>query len=289
MKGKIILCSLLIGAFVLVSFSATTAAAKKIKMTLTKNEMVKIGSNIEIPEGVTVDTATAIFGSVFVAGEAREDVVSIGGNIYLKPTAKVGKDAVAIGGGIIKEEGAKVVGNITEVAMPSFVKALAVPPYIGTAAIVGLSILSLLIFIGFLALACLIAALFPTNIGYVAAAVEKHPWKMLGWGIIGMILVPLITLLLAISLIGIPFIPLYIILVGIALLVGYIALVQIIGKAILKAFKVYNKPMILEVLLGAVVIELICLIPILGWAIKILIATLGLGGVLITRLATKRA
>lgn len=285
---KIFLCFSLIVIFASTALSAASFAAKKVKVILAKNEIVKIGNDIDVPFGITVDTATAIFGSINVSGEVKDAVVSIGGTVTLQPTAKVGKDVVAVGGKVIKEEGAKVGGNITEVGSPALFKGVAVPEAVGSAVIVGWSLLNFLMFVGLLALICLIVVLFPQNVGYVAAAAEKNPWKILGLGILGLILVPVIVVVLAISLIGIPLLPVYLIGVVIALLMGYVALLQIVGKAILKAVKIHSKPMLTEVFLGAVIIGLIGMVPILGLIVNLILCVIGLGGVLVTKFATKR-
>ena len=54
----------------------------------TKNNLVKISSDIIVPHGTTVKSAFALNGNVNVSGIVQEDVVSFGGNIFLDKNSK---------------------------------------------------------------------------------------------------------------------------------------------------------------------------------------------------------
>jgi hypothetical protein len=71
------------------------------------------------------------------------------------------------------------------------------------------------------------------------------------------------------------------------MIVGYIAVSQLIGKKLTRAFRKPNQPMIVEVVWGLVILFLIDLIPVLGGIIKCLVVTFGFGSAIVTRLGQK--
>ncbi|MDM7916395.1 MAG: hypothetical protein ACE15D_06630 [Candidatus Eisenbacteria bacterium] len=85
------------------------------------NAIVRMGENISIEEGETIDgDVVVIGGTVTVAGHVKGDVVCVGGSLVLKPTAVVEKDAVSVGGMMEKQEGAIVRGqNVSVGGLPS--------------------------------------------------------------------------------------------------------------------------------------------------------------------------
>ncbi|MDD5170784.1 MAG: hypothetical protein PHN75_18350, partial [Syntrophales bacterium] len=107
------------------------------------------------------------------------------------------------------------------------------------------------------------------------------------WGILGLIVVVPLAILLTISVIGIVLIPLEIILVVCASLLGLIAVSRLIGeKAYLLFFRRSDQHMIRQTFWGLVIIWLIGWIPVIGWMIKVIAITVGLGAVIYTRFGT---
>ena len=261
------------------SFAAATDA-------LNAPQIVKIGSNTLLSKGALAESVIAIGGSTTIAGEVINDVVSVGGSVILKPTARVHGNAVSIGGVVKREPGSKVAGNTTEVNMPQNLGMM-----VNTGAQMGPQVMffatalaSLLAFLGVLALGVIVSALFPKRIGWTSVAIERHAWQSLGWGLVWWVLLLPVTLLMIVSVIGIPIVLILWLLYGLAVVLGYISITQLIGKKILVAFKRYNQPIVTEVIWGVVLMALINLIPILGQLITAVICTMGLGAAWMSRL-----
>ena len=83
------------------------------------------------------------------------------------------------------------------------------------------------------------------------------------YGLLGIILVVPLAIMLAISIIGIALIPLEILAVFLAALIGYLAVAIIIGRRVLRALKKDNPAIILSAILGILILWFIGLIPII--------------------------
>lgn len=265
-------------ALVLLLVSPCFAALKGLESTKEEG-IVKVGDNIVVPEGAEIKAAVAVGGNVEVLGTVKEDVVAVGGNVVLQKSAVVGGNAVSVGGKVEKMAGASVKGEITEIKFP----AAMITKGFGW----GLAILSILSFIAFVVLAIILVALFSKQLGINSYYVEKLPGQALLWGLLIAILAPLIIVLLVLSVVGIVFVPLCLLLLWAAGVFGYVAVSQLIGKKVLKALRIYNRPMIWEMVVGLTLLCLIGFLPVLGWIAKGLAALMGLGAVLATRFGTE--
>ena len=280
MFKKISVWSLIIGILLFSSSSAFAAEESK-------HSIVKFGESIEVPSGTEVDSAVAIGGSVTVYGNVREDVVAIGGSVYLKNQAMVGGDAVSIGGAVEKSPRAIVKGEVTELSFGEF------GPMVGSIAkegiLPGIALFSLLSFLGFLVLVIILVALFPNQLEAVSAAVEGNLLKTFLFGLLVVLIFLPMIILLAITIFGIPLIPIWVIVVAAAGLFGYIGAAHLLGRKILKAFKLNVKTMMVEALTGVIVLALVGFVPFAGFIIKLIASCLGLGGVVLTRFGTQKA
>jgi hypothetical protein len=115
----------------------------------------------------------------------------------------------------------------------------------------------------------------------VASNIKNEPIMMFLWGIFGIILIVPLAVMLAISIIGIALIPLEILAVFLATLIGYIAVAIFIGKKLLTALNKDNPAVILSAILGVLILWLIGLIPIFGGIVKAIAVIIGFGAVII--------
>jgi hypothetical protein len=247
--------------------------------------MVKVGESVTVPEGISVKSVVVVGGSATVYGEVKEDVVAVGGSIILKDTALVGGDVVAIGGKVLKEAGTIARGEIVEMSLGSMAPAFAfVSKGVGLREVALFSFLS---FLGFLALVVLLVAFFTPQLGRISGSVEQNPVKnfLVGFLIVALILP--ITLLLVVSLVGIIFIPFWLLLLGVALIFGFVAASHLIGKKVLNLARLSGKPMMVEALVGVVLLGLVAFFPLIGPLVKIIASLSGLGAVYWTRFGTR--
>jgi hypothetical protein len=240
-------------------FSVSSVSSAMVRgLDASSQELVKVGEDAVVPADAVVKSAVSIGGSVTVIGQVKEDVVAVGGPVYLKKNAEVGGDVVSVGAKVVKEPGAVIK-----------------------------AIISLLTFIGFIILTILVVALFTPQLGLVSANIEQKTLRSFLLGLLIAILFVPIVIALAVSIIGIILIPVWGVLVAVAAFFGYFAVGHLIGKKTLHAFKVQGKSMMIETLIGIIILSLISLVPIGGHIIKLIAVLCGLGGVYETRFGTR--
>ena len=268
MKPKLLLISAIIS---LTLFPITDARAK---------EIVKFGSDAVVDESMTVKEVVVFGANITVNGTVQKDVVAIGGNIFLGPTAKVGKEVVSIGGVIHKEPGAQIGDNEVELNIPGLSSLIG---FSTTTNWVGWALaFKIFAFIGFLALALLVVAVIPRPFGLISIAVQQYTLKTILLGTLGLLVLVPLAVFLAITIIGLPLVALEVFVVGVAFLVGYIAIAQLIGDKIAVLLKRPALNALWVTLLGLLTLWLVGWVPIIGSLVKAAAIFLGFGGVLAT-------
>ena len=135
-------------------------------------------------------------------------------------------------------------------------------------------------------LAVLAAALVPEHLGTVVKALERSFASMFLWGILGAFLAGLVLVLLAITIVGIILIPLAVVFITLAWIVGYIASAIFIGKNVMTLFKRSSPPFV-DAVLGIALLFLAGFLPLVGpFVIKPIFLFAGFGAVVTTRFGT---
>lgn len=288
------------------------------KGNVSKANLFRIGNDIHIKEGEVVNTIFSIGGKVIIDGEVRgrvivmgklisvggkvdKDIVSIGNNIVLKEGSIVGGDVISIGGRVFRWAGAEVKGKIKEINRFGFNRKsnqdfenlpFDSPRFFYWRNFYPLQIyfegnfklfklITLLIVVG------LAVALFSKQIRNIATFVSKEPGESLLFGILGIILIIPLTIILGLSIIGIPLTFLLIILVIVASLLGVVSIYFLIGQRFLTTFNFKNPTSLWGVFIGLIILELIRTIPHLGGIIMLTVYLFGFGAVIKTRFGSK--
>jgi hypothetical protein len=226
----------------------------------------------------------AINGQITVSGTVEGNVIAINKSIVLTRKAVVKGNVLTIGGVIVRGKGAEVQGTITAINSSNISDAI-------TTVLSGewegwswvFAIISLTIFFSILIIAVLIVILIPKPVRVIAASIQEETVKITLWGLLGMVLVVPLAILLTISVIGIVLIPLEMILIVSAGLLGFIAMSQILGQKLYALFRRPPQHIIRETFWGLVTLWLIGWIPYIGWMVKVLALMMGLGAVIYTR------
>ncbi|MCX5841017.1 MAG: polymer-forming cytoskeletal protein [Deltaproteobacteria bacterium] len=250
--------------------------------------VVKINDDVTIEENVKVRNVFVLRGQITINGAVEQNVVAIGGSIVLTRTAVVNGDVIALGGIIVMGKGADVHGTLTEINSSNISAAISdllSDDWEGWSWL--FAIFSVVVFFAILILALLIVALIPKPIQVIAETIKKNTFKVSLTGLLGLLLIVPIAVLLTISVIGIVLIPLEMILVVSAALLGFIAVSQLVGRRVLMLIKRTGGGVIRQTFWGLITLWLIGWIPYVGWMIKVLAVVLGLGGVIMTRFGTK--
>lgn len=261
-----------------VLFHAATAQAANI---------VRIGEDMEVHEGLVLDDVVVIGGDLTVNGVIRGDTVVIGGNLNVGQYAKVLGDTVVLFGRLSKAPGAEVAKNVVEVRLDKGFAAV----FVGLFSIIGLWTLGLFgiaMVLGFIVLLPLVAIIFTDHVGQASYYVQTHPWRSCYYGfIVALLLVP-VNLFMAITVIGLPLIPLVVIIFCAAMIFGYTAMCQLVGLKFFKAIKKGGQPMVLEVIVGLLILWVVAMIPFIGWLVKLFIWLAGLGATVATKFGHSR-
>lgn len=245
------------------------------------SSMITIGSDIVVKEGVEVNKAISIGGNVKVYGHVRRDAVSVGGSVYLGQDAAVEGNVVSIGGTVEREPGSRVGGEVTIVDATGLKSWLSWLPKQGIAGIKEIwENIGWPSSLGFFLVALIIVAAMPSGIGFISFQIENNTARTILWGIFGSGLIFPIGFFLFISIAGIFIIPVLIILLCCALILGYIAVAQLIGKRITIIVNKPGRHILVETIIGFAALFAIGLIPIAGWFIKSIALFLGFGGVM---------
>ncbi|MBM3321548.1 MAG: hypothetical protein FJY73_12820 [Candidatus Eisenbacteria bacterium] len=203
-------------------------------------DLVRVGQSHTIDASTMVSgDAVVIGGNLDVHGKVGGDAVVVGGILHLYPDAFVGGEAVAVGGRLIKDEGAFVGGQ--EVSIGTGIEQLLpwswykreVSPWtsagkrlIDAIARMAFGFLAILIFVD----------LFGERTGRIAARAEGDSFRSGLIGLLGLILLPITILVLVLSCIGILLLPVLGVVVGVAMLWGFVATSFVVGRTLGRRF-----------------------------------------------------
>lgn len=247
----------------------------------------RIGQDVTIDESTRVHHVITIKGQITVSGHVDGNIVSVGGSVVLTNKARVEGDVVCIGGAIVTGRGADVQGNMLEIntgKISDVITEILSEEWEGWSWL--WAIFSLLIFFLILIIALILTILVPGHLGVVAQAIEKDTLRVTLWGLLALILIVPLAALLTVSVVGIVLIPLEIILVVVASLMGFIATCEIAGKWLFKVLKKKAHSMFQKTFWGLILIWLVGWLPAIGWMVKVLAVMIGMGAVIFTRFGT---
>lgn len=213
---------------------------------------------------------------------ANEAFVVADREFLLGPQASVSGNLKYTGNNeVVLEPGATVAGNISfqkstqDESYPRFFGARTIlssyQQVKPLAELLGFFVSSL---VGFILL-----GLFPRGFEKVTMAIENRPYASLGWGIIVMLMVPLLAALFALTIVGIP----------VALILVLVAYVVWVAAQYLTAFFVGRKILLPKfgerrgwaLVLGLFLIYLLGLIPVMGTVVKVVFVLFALGALVL--------
>ncbi|HQA61255.1 MAG: polymer-forming cytoskeletal protein [Tepidanaerobacteraceae bacterium] len=252
----------------------------------------QIGGDIIIDSHETIkgDVVT-VLGDITVDGKVSGDVVAILGNVRVN--GEVTGDVTSVGGTIIRGETSKIYGKSTEIGV-SGIKGLVngikrpgihLDPGI-FARNIRYSFFKVVRFLGLLAVGILVIILFPNAVKNASNLVEEEIGKKLLIGLAIFLLIPVAVILLFITLIGIPLIPIFLILLYAAGFFGYLCISIYIGRKLNE--RIIKKPeVLLEFVLGALILWLVQLVPFIGSLTSLAALIISLGIAADTRFGSK--
>ena len=250
-----------------------TAAATDVQWEKTRR-VLKVVNDYELAAGEVLTSLIMIAGDARLAGSVTENVVVLGGNVELAPSAEVNGTLHIIGG--------SVTGNIEKVKnfqvsnrwqmIPAAVKLVMHPWTLWKISKETDLRLMIVKFVLFVFMYLLVVAIFPRPINAVSELLTHRLVGSILFSALMLVVIPLILALLALSIIGVPFM-----LLGLSLLLP----LAICGKAAIfftlggTLFSGRLKP--LAVIFGYLLYFMATALPYVDWITFLVVNTLGIG------------
>jgi hypothetical protein len=231
-------------------------------------DVVALRGNVRMGPGSSARQVTAVLGSVELEPGAtvEREVVAVGGNVHVSSGAHVGNDAVSVGGEVSIDQGGIVDGQEVSVSVPglgSLIGLASPSPGAGKGMAFGWRILQALAkFVVFFLLALLLRAVAPARLDRVTASLTRAPVRDVLVGLLGTIAMPVLTVLLVVTIVGILLVPVQLIAILLAAILGYTALALLIGRAIPLEGK--KGDAIIQLAIGTGIVVLVSEIPVVG-------------------------
>ncbi len=222
--------------------------------------------------GVVHGDVVVLDGPVGVSGQVSGSVVALSGPVTLAATAQVGRDVLG-GDAVTVRPGAKVEGSVRQhvrFTLRGWLPALA---WLLTWLAVTVSTLLLGLFVLFLA---------PRGADQVALATPSAPWACIGWGFGALALLPVLSVALLPTVLGLPLGLAVLLALALVLMLAYTLAAYAVGRALVKP----PRARVLAFVAGWSILRLIGLVPVVSGITFGVGAAVGLGAITV---ATWRA
>ena len=235
------------------------------------NDAVSIGGTLDI-NGVIDGDAVSIGGKVNINGEIEGDLVLIGSYGEIDSLAVVKGEFVNIGSNLDIHKNACFKGAKTNISLGPInrlIRLTHIPymskthkiPFIGTKITTGIAKFVILYL-----LSLAIILIFKGS-GKVEETTIKNPFRTFLAGLLVEILIIPAIIVLLISIIGIPLVPFFILLLFIGVFFGTAVIIFMTGKYVCNKFDKHNMHPSLTILIGLLVLSIIPLMNFIGvWA-----------------------
>jgi hypothetical protein len=291
-----------------------------------RNDIALFGEDLTVEEGATVKGNIALFGgNAIISGTVDGDIVLFGGNLTATSTAVVDGDCAILGGSLTDDTdegtncttasfGANFAPVFSEFAS-QFDFAPPTPPEVpqipdveyrrpsaasqffgGVAETAGQTLVMALLAFG-------VASLLPSHLTQVEAAARRKPMTSGAIGILTAVAFPVLLALLAITsailvlvcigILGFPIIFLLAVGFAAAMILGWITMGDLVGRWLAERMNLQNRSLPVTAALGTAAltfgIGLIGALPFMigEGLISIVIGSIGLGAVTLTRMGTR--
>jgi hypothetical protein len=256
-------------------------ALAQTDINLNNTNLFRFGGSITVAENQTVENALAFGGNVTVSPNARvlDTAIAFGGDVILKKGSRVEGDAYSFGGKVVQEPGAIIGGEKATLSdrddmMHGSNQARSlffVKYFLGVVFRIGSTVVAAI-------LGLIILHTRPQFLPHLASKLRQQPGLTALWGLIAHVALVFVIVFLAITLIGIPLIPILILIAIVTSLVGSLGVALFVGQRLLSKS---DRPLQQQFLVGMVILTVLTLIPFLGGLFVFLINLFGLGVILL--------
>ncbi len=261
--------------------------------------LVILGGNGIVEAGAVVNGDISLMGgNLDFAGRVNGSIAFIGGNVTLRSGSTVAGDINAMGGNLEGEQLATIGGQVRRMTPRALLfnldqGAQEIPRrglLTSMGDLLGSALSRMLQILGTAVLALLLGLLIPKPLKRVSESLTVQPWLSIGVGLLTLIVLPLVLVLLSITIILIPVTLLAFFVLAAAVVFGWLAVGYWVGERMSALFKTDWADAVsagLGTLVLGIAAWLIGYVPCIGWLAVPLVASLGLGGVILSRFGTQ--
>lgn len=249
------------------------------------HDLTVVGGNVALDQNSTVNGNVAVLGgNVVVDGNINGDLTVMGGSVNLENHAVVQGALNTVGGSVERASGAIVKGQMNN--NPTGIAPMMRTPVIGSNTNLKSPLTVIFQSLALAALAVIVTLFAPGYVERAGRTAQAAPAASGGVGCLTL----LVLVVMAITIILIPVSLLGLLVAGLAILFGWIAIGLLVGRefAILVK-KPWSDPINAGV--GTLVISLLAgalnIIPCIGWLAGVIVALIGLGAVILSRAGTQ--
>jgi len=271
-------------ALAVVLAALPTAAFAQDSTPQTGGLFLRIGGDVRVPAGDAVDSVIVINGNATVAGlvhqilwvvngdvtisgQVNGDVVVIGGTLHLAPGATV-KNVSLVRSTLTREAGATITGSTsTYEHLPGVGWGLGAVLWGGVTLLV-------------LAAGVLFAATGGRQLLEMDALLRQHPGETILSGVLVWIALPILAVLVAITVVGIPLTAgVFVFLLPALGFLGYLVTGTAFGLFLMRRTHSTSEGRhpYLATVIGLVLLQAVGLIPVIGWLVVLVAGLLGAG------------
>ncbi len=260
-----------------------------------RRDIISFGGNVVLEEGAQVGNDVVVFGgNVDVGGQVGHQVVSLGGNVTLEPGSVVQNNVQSFGGFVDRKEGAIVRGRVTNGAPGTrfgpttpFMYNYANNGFGMVGGLVTGLIRSFVTALALAALGALVLVFLPDQVRLVSQTAARSALPSIGVGCLTWLVAPPLMILFVITCLGIPLAAVLGVLLAAAAVFGWVAVSMYLGERLLGSLKTVTVVPLAAMIVGLFVLWLLTELPILGGLILILVGSLALGAVVLSRFGTR--
>ena len=263
--------------------SVAPAAAAGLTPIPAAPNVYKLGGDVVVSPDQVVGTVIIFGGSLTVAGRIDGSAVVIGGHVHVLSSGVIARTLFCLGGAVQRDPGSVVVGNVVSLRGNQFLSRVASGLYrtvkspFRAGTMLGWAATTVL----YLIVAVVAAWLFSRQTISVRERIVRHAGSSVGWGALGaVIVVPAISVLLLISVIGVlVLIPWLLIVVPLAFFFGFACVGALVGRRLLSLLGSQGEHLVASAVVGVLVLHVLRLIPYAGSALWALAWLVGFGAV----------
>lgn len=263
-------------------------ALAQTDININNANLIRFGGSITVPENQTVENAIAFGGSVTVSPNAKvvDTAIAFGGDVILQKGVQVEGDVYSFGGKIVQEPSAIVRG---ERATFSDSHGMMYGSNRGRSSFFVQYFFSAIFRISVAVVATILGLIIlqtsPQFLPNLATKLRQRSGLAALWGIGAIVSFIFGIIFLAITLIGIPLIPLLSLTAVIAALVGSLGIALFVGQWVLRK---HERSLQQQFLLGMAIVTVLTLIPFFGGLVVFLVNLFGLGVILLWKFGSEK-